>query len=39
MDAIMDFLGNTWVMVGMGVALLALIGVMIFLRMKPRDED
>ena len=39
MDAIMNFLGNTWVMVGMGVALLALIGMMIFLRMKPRDED
>jgi hypothetical protein len=39
MDAIMNFLGNTWVMVGMAVALLALIGVMIFLRMKPRDED
>ena len=38
MDAIMNFLGNTWVMVGMGAALLALIGVMIFLRMKPRDE-
>lgn len=39
MDAIMNFLGNMWVMVGMGVALIALIGVMIFLRMKPRDED
>jgi hypothetical protein len=39
MDAIMNFLGNTWVMVGMGVALVALIGVMIFLRMKPRDEE
>ena len=39
MDAIMNFLGNTWVMVGMAVALLALIGMMIFLRMKPRDED
>jgi hypothetical protein len=39
MDAIMDFLGNTWVMIGMGVALVALIGVMIFLRMKPRDEE
>lgn len=39
MDKIMEFLGNTWVMVGMGVALLALIGVMIFLRMKPRDDD
>ena len=35
----MDFLGNTWVMVGMGAALLSLIGVMIFLRMKPRDEE
>lgn len=39
MDAIMNFLGNIWVMVGMGVALLALIGVMIFLRMKPNDDD
>ena len=39
MGAIMDFLGQTWVMVGMGVALLSLIGMMIFLRMKPRDED
>lgn len=39
MDAIMNFLGQTWVMIGMGVALLALIGVMIFLRMKPRDEE
>jgi hypothetical protein len=39
MDKIMDFLGQTWVMVGMGVALVALIGVMIFLRMKPRDEE
>lgn len=39
MDAIMNFLGNTWVMVGMGVALVALIGLMIFLRMKPKDEE
>lgn len=39
MNAIMDFLGQTWVMVSMGVALLALIGLMIFMRMKPRDED
>jgi hypothetical protein len=39
MNAIMDFLGNTWVMVGMGVALVALIGIMIFLRMKPRDDE
>jgi fumarate reductase subunit C len=39
MDAFMNFLGNPWVMVGMVVALVALIGVMIFLRMKPRDDD
>jgi len=38
MNAIMEFLGQTWVMVTMGVALLALIGLMIFMRMKPRDE-
>jgi hypothetical protein len=35
----MDFLSRTEVMIGMGVALVILIGVMIFLRMKPRDED
>ena len=39
MDAIMTFLGRTEVMIGMGLALVALIGVMIYLRMKPRDED
>jgi hypothetical protein len=39
MNAIMDFLGQTWVMVSMGVALVALIGLMIFMRMKPRDEE
>lgn len=39
MDAFMNFMSSTGVMVGMGVALLALIGTMIFLRMKPRDED
>jgi hypothetical protein len=39
MNAIMEFLGQTWVMVGMGVALVALIGLMIFLRMKPRDDE
>lgn len=39
MDAVMEFLGKPMVMVGMGVALVALIGVMIFLRMKPRDEE
>jgi hypothetical protein len=35
----MDFLSSTGVMVGMGVALLALIGVMIYLRMKPKDDE
>ena len=34
-----DALSSTGVMVGMGVALLALIGVMIYLRMKPKDEE
>jgi hypothetical protein len=35
----MEFLSSWPVMIGMAVALLALIGVMIFLRMKPRDEE
>jgi len=39
MDAVMNFLGNWWVMGGMLVALLVLIGLMIFLRMKPKDEE
>jgi hypothetical protein len=39
MGAITDFLGQTWVMVCMALGLLALIGVMIFLRMKPKDEE
>jgi hypothetical protein len=39
MDAISNFLGNTWVIVGMIVALLALIGVMVFLRMKPKEDE
>lgn len=39
MGAIMDFLGQTWVMVAMGVGLVGLIVLMVFLRMKPRDEE
>lgn len=39
MGAIMDFLGQTWVMVTMGGALIGLIVLMVFLRMKPRDEE
>jgi hypothetical protein len=35
----MEFLSSWPVMIGMAVALLALIGVMIFLRMKPRDDE
>jgi hypothetical protein len=35
----MDFLNNWMVMGGMIVALLVLVGVMIFLRMKPRSDD
>lgn len=35
----MEFFSSTGVMVGMGVALLALIGVMIYLRMKPKDDE
>lgn len=35
----MDFLSRTEVMIGMVVALLVLIGVMVFLRMRPQDDD
>ena len=35
----MEFLSSWPVMIGMAVALLALIGVMIFLRMKPKDDE
>jgi hypothetical protein len=34
----LDFFSNTWVMVGMAVVLLALIGLLIFLRTRPQDE-
>jgi hypothetical protein len=34
-----DFLSSWPVMIGMAIALLALIGVMIFLRMKPREDE
>lgn len=39
MNAISDFLGNPIVMVGMALLLVGLIGLMIFLRKKPRDDD
>lgn len=35
----MDFLSSWWVMGGMFVALLALVGLMIFLRNNRKDED
>ena len=35
----MDFFSSWPVMIGMAVALLALVGVMIFLRIKPKDEE
>ena len=35
----MDFFSSWPVMIGMAVALLSLVGVMIYLRMKPKDED
>jgi hypothetical protein len=38
MDAIMEFFGQTWVMVALGLLLVALIGLMIFLRMRPKEE-
>ena len=39
MGALTDFLSNWYIIAGMIVGLLALVGVMIFLRMKPKDED
>ncbi len=35
----LDFLNNWYVMGGMIVALLVLVGVLIFLRSRPQDED
>jgi hypothetical protein len=39
MDAIADFLGQGWVLGLMGLALVGLIGAMVFLRMKKKDDD
>lgn len=35
----MDFLNSTPVMLGMGAILLALIGLMVFMRMKKSDDE
>lgn len=32
-----DFFSSTWVMVGMAVVLLSLIGLLIFMRTRPQD--
>jgi LPXTG-motif cell wall-anchored protein len=39
MDTIMNFFNNWYVMAGLLVALVALIGVMLFLRNSKKDED
>lgn len=39
MNAIMDFLSSWLVMGIMAAALVGLIGIMIFLRMKPQDDE
>jgi hypothetical protein len=39
MQAITDFLSQWYVLAGMGVLLAALIGAMIFIRMKRKDDD
>ena len=36
-DAMLDFFSSTWTMVGMGVVLVALIGLLIFLRTRPQE--
>ncbi len=38
-DRIADFLSTPLVLIVMIVLLLGLIGVMVFLRMRPRDEE
>jgi hypothetical protein len=39
MDAIMNFFNNWYVMGALIVALLVLVGVMLFLRSNKKDED
>jgi LPXTG-motif cell wall-anchored protein len=34
-----DFMGETWFMVSMGLALLALIGLLLFLRNRKTDDE
>jgi len=38
MDAIADFFMSTWTMVGMGVVLVALIGLLLFMRNRKTDD-
>jgi len=39
MQAITDFLSTPWVLGVMGLLLVGLIGVMVFMRMKKKDDD
>jgi LPXTG-motif cell wall-anchored protein len=39
MDAIMNFFNNWYVMGGLVVALLVLVGIMLFLRSNRKDEE
>jgi hypothetical protein len=39
MDAIMNFFNNWYVMGGLIVALIVLVGIMLFLRNNKKDED
>jgi hypothetical protein len=38
-DQIADFLSQGWVLAVMIILLLGLIGLMVFLRMRPKEED
>lgn len=39
MQAITDFLSQGWVLGVMGLLLVGLIGVMVFMRMKKKDDE
>jgi hypothetical protein len=39
LQTLQDFLGQTWVMVGMGVLLVGLIGLLIFMQMRGKKDQ
>jgi hypothetical protein len=39
MNAFMDFMSSTYTMIGMGVILLGLIGLLIYLRTRPNEDE